>query len=68
VKIESSKVRRRSAVRVTLGDDADDLLEQRAARRGAADDHLPAGLNAHAGVDEQLGELAISWIRHGDGI
>ena len=49
---------------VALGDDADDLLDERASRRRADDEHLPAGLDVDARVDEELGELTISRVSH----
>ena len=51
-------------VGVPLGDDMDDLFDERAARRRADDEHLPAGLDADARVDEELGELTISGVSH----
>ena len=63
--VESSNVSRQQRVRVALGHDADDLVDQRTARRRAADDDLPARLDTDAGVDEELGELAITWVSHG---
>ena len=66
VKFDSSKRDAQERVRVALGDDAHDLLEQRSSRRRAHDEDLPAGLDADARVDEQLGELTISRVGHGE--
>ena len=53
-------------VRIALGDELDDLLDERTRRQRSHDEHLPAGLDADARVDEELGELTISGIRHGE--
>ena len=42
---------------VAFRDQPDELLEERAAGWRADDEHLPAGLDADARVDEQLGQL-----------
>ena len=56
---------RSERVRIALGDELHDLLQERAPRHRPHDEHLPAGLHADARVDEELGELTISGIRHG---
>ena len=65
----SDERRRRSSARSSAyasrsPSELGDLLEQRPPERRADDEHLPAGLDADAGVDEQLGELAISRVGH----
>ena len=58
------KLSAQERVGVALGDEPLDLLEERPPERRAGDEHLPAGLDAHAGVDEELGELTIPGICH----
>ena len=41
-----------------------DLLEERPGLRVASDAHLPAGLDAEAVVDDQLGVGAVAWVGH----
>ena len=52
-------------VRVAPPDRAHDLLDEWPAFGCAVDDHLPAGLHAETGVDEQLGVAADPLVAHG---
>ena len=55
---------RKQRVRAAARNRRADLLEQGPGQRIAADEHLPAGLDTEAAVDDQLRVLAVTRVGH----